>query len=309
MKKLLLAALALLFLPSTGASQEGPLLSASLEAPDTLRLGDRISLTISIDHDTNDQVVWPDTLDLGVFELLHNSASESLTGEGRRISNGELVLAAFELGELEIPAIPVRVLRADGTEETVSTNPIDLVIESAGLDESGDIRTIKPPLGIARNWWLLAPWVLLAAALIAAAVWSYLRMRNRRETAPKPKVPPTPAHVIALEALDRLERSDLLTKGETKQFHIEVSEIARVYIEGRWGIDAIDMTTYDVLIELGKVDLPQVDLERLRDLLNRSDLVKFAKFRPTAERSAELIGLTREVVDSTRKHEDQEVAA
>jgi hypothetical protein len=306
-------ALSALFLTlvATGnlAAQEGPLLSASLAAPDTLRLGDRLALTISIDHDPADSVIWPDTLDLGVFELVDNSASEHITEDGRRVAEGTLVLTAFELGDLEIPAIPVRVLRADGTEETVSTNPVNLTIESNGLDESGEIRTIKPPMGIARNWWLLAPWVLLALVLLAVAVWAYRRRQNRQIETSTPAAPSRPAHELAYEALAILEKSDLLTKHEIKQFHIKVSEIARTYVRGRWDVDAIDMTTYDILEALVGIDLPGGDFERLRDLLNRSDMVKFAKYRPTAERSVELIGMTKAFVDSTRRRNENVEAA
>lgn len=298
-----------LIFSGTMVAQEGPLLSAILSAPDTLRLGDRITLTISINHDMADHVVWPDTLDTGDFELLDASFAEHTTEEGRRVAEATLELVAFDLGDLGIPPIVVQVLRPGGTEGTVSTNPINLTIESAGLDESGDIRSIKPPLGFARNWWLTVPWVLLGLVLVALAVWSYQRSRRKDYGAPQPTTTIQAAHVLAYEALDLLEHSGLLDQGKVKQFHVEVSEIARNYINGRWRINAIDMTTDDVLDVLTRVDLVPVDMERFRDLLKRSDMVKFAKYRPNAEHSAALIGLTREIVDSTRDRDEREAAA
>lgn len=303
------AALLALVFSGPLVAQEGPLLSATLSAPDTLRLGDRITLTISVDHDTADRVIWPDSLHLGRFELLDSRTAEHITQEGRRVAEVTLQLVAFQLGDLEIPAIGVVVRRSDGTVETVSTNPINLTIESGGLDESGDIRSLKPPLGFARNWWLTVPWVLLGLAFVALAVWKYRQSRRKDYGAPRPGTPVQPAHVLAYEALDLLERSDLLTQEKIKQFHIEVSEIAREYVYGRWKIDAIDMTTDDVLHALKRIGLGTADMERFGDLLNRSDMVKFAKSRPDADRSAGLIGLTREIVDSTRAPDEREEAA
>ena len=91
-----------------------------------------------------------------------------------------------------------------------------------------------------------------------------------------------------------------MDRGEIKQHFIEVSEILRTYLEGRYPIDAMEMTSHEVLDELKNVGLEQHVYDLFPPFFDRSDLVKFAKFRPGMELCMEMIPLARKLVDETR---------
>ncbi len=111
---------------------------------------------------------------------------------------------------------------------------------------------------------------------------------------------PRPPHEIALEALDALERAGLLERGEIKAFHVEVSEIVRTYVEERFTVRALEMTSAEVLDGLWRVGIEGGLLDDFRTFLERCDLVKFAKLRPTPEASGEMLSLARKLVEETR---------
>jgi hypothetical protein len=98
-----------------------------------------------------------------------------------------------------------------------------------------------------------------------------------------------------------LEAKRLLEHGEIKQYFIEVSEIIRTYLEGRYPIDAMEMTSYEVLQELKRVGIDPEVLDLFPPFFNRADLVKFAKHRPEPDVAKEMIPMARLLIDETRR--------
>ena len=287
-----------------GAAQEGAPqdFRVVMEVDTTLiHLGDPISVRLRVDHPADWSVQWADSLDVSPFEVLgYTAALGSAADGGGTMSVASLMLTSFELGELEIPAIEIPVVGPDGTVRTLLTDPYRIGIESVGLDESGDIREIRGPLSIARTWWALVPWLLLAAAAGAGALYVSRRMRARPAAEiVRPKTPQRPHHLVALEALDELERSSLLERGQVKTWHIRISEIIRTFVEGQLEVPALEMTTREVVTGLREAALGSRITDSFHSFLARCDLVKFAKLRPGADTSRELLGVARSLVEIT----------
>ncbi len=293
---LLAGALASSAMGQTGAS----VVSSALE-PAQIAVGDRARLSIEVEHDPGASVVWPELESLGPFEVLERRIGEPAVESGRATSSAELVLTAFELGDLEVPAVEIEVLDADGSITTLGTDPWPVTVSSVGLDEGGDIRAIKGPLDIPLGLLGLLPWLAGTLLLAGIAYWLWRRGRGRApDSILAPAAPPRPPHEIAYEALRTLEAERLPDRGEIKTFHIRASDIVRAYVEGRFGVDALEMTTGEVLDGLLGHEVDAEVLLDFRRLLERCDLVKFAKDRPALERCREVIPLGRSLVDRTR---------
>ena len=306
MRRLVLVFVAVLVAaPAVLAGQDA---RATLEADVTeATVGDRIGVTIRVEHARDETVAWPDSLSLAPFEVLEAAAVPARPEGDRAVSTVNLAVAAFELGDLEIPSLELTVVDSAGSETVVRTDPFVVGIVSVGLDEGGDIRDVKGPIGIPRNWLLLWPWLLAALAVAGAAYW-YARRRGR--DGPEPAFEPEiPAHEAALAALERLEASNLLERGQVKDFHISVSQILREYVEGRFRIDALEMTSGELIAALGTADLGDELIGETRRFLDACDLVKFAKRRPSEAESRGLIPVARRFVDETRPPEPRPAPA
>jgi hypothetical protein len=265
-----------------------------------ITVGDQITLTITVDHPAGSRVAWPDSLDLTSFEVL-DARVEAPAGEVDGISSSlVLTLTAFEVGELEIPGIPVEVVGPEEERTTLRTSRFGIRVRSVGLDEGGDIREIKGPLSIPRNLLGMLLWGLGVLAAVALGWLLFRRLgRGGEPEGVGPALPPRPPHEVALEAPAQLEASPLLERGEVKEYHIRASEILRVYVERRFRLPALEMTTLDLTREMERagVDLPL--LEEFRRYLHRCDMVKFAKDRPGVEASGALLALGRRLVEAT----------
>ncbi|MBC7188339.1 MAG: hypothetical protein H5U38_15040 [Calditrichaeota bacterium] len=271
----------------------------------TIYIGDRIVYTVTVKR-TADVVVEMPSLgaNLGMFEIRDYAVKEPSKQGDLITEQTEYVISTFETGEFEIPPLTVRYhTAADTTRRELRTEPIKITVLSLNPDQAGDIRDIKPPLEIPRDWGRLlrrAGVGALALLLLAAAVVAFIRYRKGKGLLPRKEKPPRPAHEVALEELDALVRSGLLEKGETKQFYSELSEIVRRYIEGRFYVAALEMTTGEVLQAMEEAALGSEERELLRELLELSDLVKFAKYLPGAQENERAVHLAYDFVERTK---------
>ncbi|UCD58962.1 MAG: hypothetical protein JSV16_07605, partial [Candidatus Hydrogenedentota bacterium] len=110
-----------------------------------------------------------------------------------------------------------------------------------------------------------------------------------------------PAHEEALESLERLLGKRLIERGREREFCFEISEIFRRYMQARFGIPALDLTTDEILPRVEKNGIVEENLRLVvREFLTGTDLVKFAKYRPTQEEIEEIIDHTRLFIDKTK---------
>ena len=294
-------ALAVAGAPNPAAAQELPAPPSLRVAVDTTTttVGGRLNLTVAVEHAPDATVQWPDSLDLAPFEVLEAVVNPVAVADGRATTTAVLTLTAFELGELEIPGFTVAVTSPGGATELV-TDPFGIAVVSVGLDEGQDIRDIRGPLSIPRSMLAIALWVL-ALALAAGGGWWLARRARRRTTdeGPVSEGPPRPAHELAYEQLDWLETSGLLGRGRIKEYHIEVSDIIRRYLEGRYAIRALEMTSREVLERLEDAGVSWDVHDRFTAFLEHCDLVKFAKHRPSPTACALIVPDARALVDAT----------
>lgn len=273
--------------------------------PTTIRIGDVVRYTIAVSHDAATEVQLPGPGEnLGAFEIRDFTLFKPRKVGGLIREEAEYLISTYDVGEFVIP--PVRVLyrsRGDTSWQELWSQPISIQVASLNPDLHGDIRDIKPPLSVPYDWRRLIVGILVALLFFGAAgagVYLYWRHRRGLKLLPTREAPPRPAHEIALEELDALFHSDLLERGEVKLLHIRLSEIVRRYLEGRYEVRALEMTTQEILEAFGDDRLPVGVRELLAEFLSACDLVKFAKYHPGREEIEHTFHLAYQFVESTK---------
>ena len=296
---LLAVPVAVMVVATAGGAQEARLRTEVDTAQITV--GGRIQLTIGVGHAPGQRVAFPDSLDLAPFEVLGIEVFEPAALDETVTSAATYTLTAFELGELEIPSFEVALLDTGGGTAILDTHPYGVVVSSVGLDESGDIRDVKAPLEIALSGLVLAAWLLAFLALLGLLYWLY--RRHRRQPASGPITVAAPLrrpYEAAYDALRELEAEGLLDRGEVKEHYVGVSEIIRAYVEAQYGVQALEMASYEVLDGLERIGVDQETWHAFEGFLAECDLVKFAKFTPDLPRCREIVPRARRLVDRTK---------
>ena len=164
-------------------------------------------------------------------------------------------------------------------------------------------------------------WVLIGIGLILGLyfgikLWKKYRTVNIKEILIKPK-PKLPAHIIAINSLEELRRKRLYENGRIKEYFSEISDILRVYLDDRFSVSAIEMTTDDIFREIDEKAIINKDSFALLEyILKYADLVKFAKHIPDSfisdkcmKDSFEFISQTKlvEIMEHSERKEDENV--
>jgi len=145
--------------------------------------------------------------------------------------------------------------------------------------------------------------------LLALAVIYVIRKRHRGEAIlPHKMEPPRPPHEIAYEELQRLAASELLAHGEWKAYYSEISEIIRRYVEGRYQIVALELTTTELLVQLEAIEIEEKHQILFVQFLQLCDFVKFAKYIPEEKDNEQVMKWAVQIVDET-KWVEQDVAS
>ncbi len=184
--------------------------------------------------------------------------------------------------------------------------------------EIKDIKeNLKEPFSISEIMPIIIG-VLIGVGVIVLAyflfkLWKKYRKTNIKEVFIKPK-PILPAHVIALDSLEKLRLKRLIENNRVKEYYSEISEILRIYLNGRFSIMAIEMTTHEILTNIRGVEhINEDSFNLIKEILDYSDLVKFAKYIPSPnigdkcmQNAVEFVQNTKLVVEPKEKEEEND---
>lgn len=241
-----------------------------------------LHLTVTTDKDKAVQMVIPkDTLMTGVEVLEVPKADSTLIENNRLLIKQDLLVTSFDSSLYLLPPFMV----IDGTD-TVYSNQVALKVSTVPVntdkpEEFYDIKEVwKPPFVLADYY----PWIfgiLLALFLICVAAYVIKRLRNRESIIPfkkpEPKLPP---HEQAIKELDEIKQQKLWQQGRSKEYYTLITETLRRYIIERFGINAMEMTSGEILDFIRKQHEADSVYENLKQIMQLADFVKFAKMNP-----------------------------
>lgn len=296
-----------------GACEEDPIPDGHLVRVETRveparpKVGDRVLITYRLIAPASDRVEFEP--DPAAFAQPQNELEYARTqpDRDRRARSGpggtvvgEVTVAVqpFKTGEVVIPRQLAR-LNAAGDVVRVCTPAVRFRVgDPFGNAPHPTPRDLTPPEEVTAEtlrWRYVMLGVNAAFALIVStiAVNSYLRSRPKPEPPPPPPVPPW---ILAIEALEVLSKSDLLSRGQTKEYYDQLSDIVRRYIGALRGFDALEMTTFEVLAKLKRVPIAGVTTAEVAHLLTECDLVKFARHVPSHQESEKILEVAFAIV-------------
>ena len=241
-----------------------------------------LHLTVTTDKDKLVQIVIPnDTLMRGVEVLSLSKADSSVIENDRLLIKQDILITSFDSSLYLLP--PLKVI--DGVD-TVYSNQVALKVSTIPVnvdkpEEFYDIKDIwKPPFVLA-DYYPLIYGILLALFLICVIAYIIKRIRNKQSLIPfkkpEPKLPP---HEQAIKELDEIKQQKLWQQGRSKEYYTLITETLRRYIVDRFDINAMEMTSGEILDIIRKQHEADSVYEYLKQILNLSDFVKFAKMNP-----------------------------
>jgi hypothetical protein len=208
------------------------------------------------------------------------------------IFNREILISAEETGFYPIPPVQVKLKGTVYESNALLINVFSTIQnpdqeEIRGFQES---TVVTYGLGdfLKDNW----HWILLSIVVLAAIVSAILLIK-KKEPAPvveiEPEVIKIPALDVALEKFSALDGQNLWQTGQLKEYHTQISYILREYLENELEISALESPTSDILKSLRKFHLSGELTQKIKVSLSLTDLVKFAKQKPTEAENKQVL--------------------
>lgn len=269
-------------------------------SPEPSNVGDLLSYEVIVGFPRGITVNLPTQLDFSPLHLVETQDSgPEVTGASMR-KTFTLTLQHFATGEATVPAFSLTTVDASGAIETVPVPSKAFVVEALLANEADPTRKGEDdPVSLAypNERAEVGIYATLAGILLALLGWFVVR-RFLRQPRVKPAPPPIPPHVVALSALDELEQGELMQEDDLVPFYLQLTEIAKGYLEGRFGVPSLDRTTEEIrrdLVRRGDTIAP-LSADEVIEFLQRSDLVKFARFSPEEDEAGSALGEVRGMV-------------
>ncbi len=217
---------------------------------------------------------------------------------------GSVRIASFEEGTYDLAPIVVQRVNEDGVTDTLLFEPLRLEVKTMPVDTATfvphDIKgQIRYPLTLAEVLpWAAGAWLFIMLTILTACLIIIHRRKNDPAFEHK-----EPAHIVALRKLDQYRGNKMWAPEKQKSFYSGVTDTLREYIAARYGVSAMEMTTAEIFEDLKSTDAPKEIMAEVKELFERADFVKFAKYVASDEDNAAALPIAVRFVTETYQAE------
>ena len=127
--------------------------------------------------------------------------------------------------------------------------------------------------------WSLPFWLsVVMLVLLAITYYLYLRLRDNKPIISHIRiVKRLLPHQKAMKEIEQIKADKMVSSENSKEYYTKLTDTLRKYIEERYGFNAMEMTSSEIIEKL-MASQDQKALNELRQLFTTADLVKFAKY-------------------------------
>jgi len=201
----------------------------------------------------------------------------------------EAPLQVFALGDVAVPGLMVEVDDGRGARQLrLPVAHVAIAPVVAATDSAADLHALRGP--IAAPWWERVPWiwVVVGLLLVAGVVALMVARRRQRVAPPAPVVAGRPRDPVAdaLRELEALRRMGLPAQARFDEHALQLTRIARRFLEAVAGHTRPGDTTPEVVEGLATSRLDHEDVRQVEGLLRMWDRLKFARAQSSADECA-----------------------
>ena len=254
----------------------------TLDSINGIFIGQQAHMTVGVTAKEGTQVEFPDWRPLTYLvpgvELLAIDADTVDAGDGLTTFRKRLTITSFDEHLYPLPPVEVKV-----GGKAYKGNQLALKVITVDVDTVHP-NQFYPPKDVQKNPFLWAEWrtpfllSLLFVALLFLAVWFFLRLKaNKPIIASIRIIKKILPHQRAMKAIDQIKAEHMTASEDQKEYYTRLTDTLRQYIRERFGFNAMEMTTPEIIFHLQESG-DQTMIGELKELFETADLVKFAKY-------------------------------
>lgn len=302
----LLAVLLLISFGGIGAVHAAsPSIKATLDSA-YLLMGKTTPLHVELvkDAQASGQILIPKDSLCGKVEILRIlDADTSDLGSGRQEIKLDVLLQSFDSGMYRLN--PIKYVE---NGETIVSNQLALKVLPAVVDSLETIHDYADIADVDRNFIDYLPdfivdyglWILALIVVLGVAAYIIYAVTKKKNPFEAKKVKPIPPYEKAIAELNSLRSEKLCEQGRERDFYTRLTDILRIYLHGRFGINAMEMTSTQIRHSLQSNEGTRLSKKYMDQVLEIADFVKFAKVRPLPDDNVKAFNSALQFVEDTK---------
>ncbi len=280
MQKKIIAILLLILLPLSVSAQVT--VESKIDSIEIL-IGEQAHMTVDVTMKKGQKLEFPEfkpteMITPGVEVLEQSNAdTASLDNDMIKVSK-QYTLTSFDEKLYYLPPVKVKVDGKEYTSKNLALKVLDMPVDTLHPNQ------FFPPKDVQTNPFMWSEWnpvfwlsILMLLLMILAF---YLRQRlfdNKPIIAKVRIVKKVLPHQRAMKEIEQIKADKMVTSEDQKAYYTKLTDTLRKYIEERFGFNAMEMTSSEIIMKLQETgDRKMID--ELKELFTTADLVKFAKY-------------------------------
>lgn len=284
-KKIVLCRILFLCLcwPLLPAEAQNVTVDASIDSLQ-LFIGEQAKVKIEVSYDAGQNMrlpVFNDTIITGVEVVdIAKPDTQYLNDKKRLLVTQEYIITSFDSALYYLPPFEVWVDDKPYYSKALALNVLSVPVDTLHPDQFFGPKGIMKPAFAWEDWALVVWLSLLAIPLVLLIIYLIIRYNDNKPILRTIKVEPKlPPHQLAIKEIERIKAEKSWQKGDPKVYYTELTDVIRTYIKDRFGFNALEMTSSEIIDRLLQ-EKDQKLMNELKSLFQTADLVKFAKHNP-----------------------------
>jgi hypothetical protein len=281
-------------------------------------IGEQAHIELSVAMDAGQRATLPvfaDTLVSGI-EVLETAKADTqyLNDNKRLLIKQQYTVTSFDSALYYIPPMTVDVAGQKYQSNSLALKVYSVPVDTLNADSFFGPKGVMKPDFVWADWYGLIACIVLFAPFVLLLMYLVKRIRDNKPIIRKVKVEPKlPPHQAAMKLIEQIKSEKKAHSDNAKEYYTELTDVIRAYIRDRFGFNALEMTSAEIIEKLNE-DGNKEAIGELKELFVTADLVKFAKHSPMInENDANLINaidfinVTKEPEDANAKPQPTEI--
>lgn len=246
-------------------------------------IGEQAHMTVDVTMKKGQKLVFPvfkpsEMITPGVEVLEQSDADTSKLDNDMIKVSKQYTLTSFDEKLYYLPPVRVKVNGKEYASKNLALKVLTVPVDTLHPNQ------FFPPKDVQTNpflWseWSLSFWLSVLMLLLIVLAF-YLRQRlydNKPIIAKVRIVKKVLPHQRAMQEIEQIKADKMVMSEDQKAYYTKLTDTLRKYIEERFGFNAMEMTSTEIIMKLQETgDRKMID--ELRELFMTADLVKFAKY-------------------------------
>ena len=246
-------------------------------------VGQQVHVTLTANAQENAKIEFPQFkptqyITPGVEVLASKELDKRDLDNGFVARSMEYTLTSFDDTLYYLPPMVVKIDGKAYKSKSLALKVLTIEVDTTHVDQFFGPKDVQDNPFLWSEWRLPFWLSVLMLVLLALSYYLYLRLRDNKPIIKTIRiVKRLLPHQKAMKEIEQIKADKMVTSENSKEYYTKLTDTLRKYIEERYGFNAMEMTSSEIIEKLMAIQ-DESALSELRHLFLTADLVKFAKY-------------------------------